>query len=184
MSEISELIEQADGGSRQARDRLFSAAYGELRRLAMSRLYRGGRSATLGTTALVHESYLRITKSASLHCRDRAAFFLYAARVMRAVIVDAVRQRGADKRGAGASCVTLDTGIQHAVGAAPLGDVVRVHESLEILEQVDAVLVRVVEMRYFGGYSDAEIAQALDVTDRTVRRYWRKARQLLRPMLL
>lgn len=182
MSDISELVRHAEGGNRQARDQLFVAAYGELRRLAMSRLYRGGRSTVLGTTALVHESYLRITRSASLNCRDRAAFFLYAARVMRAVIVDAVRERQACKRGAGAVHMTLDTALLDA-HASPAADVLRVHESLAMLEQVDPTLARVVEMRYFGGYSDIEIAQALDVTDRSVRRYWHRARQLLQVML-
>jgi RNA polymerase sigma factor (TIGR02999 family) len=176
------LLASAQDGDRNARDALFAAAYRELRRLAHLRLRDGGRNTVLDTTALVHESYLRLVRSGELKLDDRRSFFGYAAQVMRSVIVDSARARLAERRGGNAQKLSLATDLVHELGQGEEG-IVQVHEALQALEQVDARAAQMVEMRYFGGYSDKEIAETLAVTERTVQRDWEKAKALLRAML-
>ncbi len=175
-------VNQSDPGEPAAIpvDVMFSSAYAELRRLARSRLRDGGRNTVLDTTALVHETYLRVSKSASTPFPDRPRFLVYAGRAMRSIIIDLVRQRQAERHGGGALHLTL-TGDAMEQAALPAGEehILRVHEALEELAKVDARMAQVVEMRYFAGLSDAEIASALDVGERTVRRDWEHARLLL-----
>lgn len=178
MSDITELIRQLAAGDGTARERLFAAAYDELRKLARSRLRDGGRNTYLDTAALVHESYLRFLQGGRLRSEDRRAFFAYASRVMRSVIIDSVRERQAARRGGDLTELTLDTQIAAELPAGEK-EVLDVHEALLRLEQAEPRLAQVVEMRYFGGYTETEIAEALDVTERTVRRDWEKARLLL-----
>jgi len=179
MGQLTDLLGRIQGGDAAARDTLFAAAYAELHRLAQGRLRHGGRNTLLDTTGLVHESYLRFAGAGKLRAEDRRAFFAYASRVMRSVILNSVRERIALKRGGG------DAQPAAAPGAAPSdlrGDeqtVLDVHEALEDLEQADPRLARIAEMRYFGGYSEKEIAETLEVTERTVQRDWEKARLLL-----
>lgn len=179
---IAALVQRANAGEPGAQDALFAASYDELRRLARARLRDGGRSTVLDTHALVHESYLRVLRGRELRAQTRQAFFAYASAVMRSVIVDTVRERQALRRGGDLARCTLDTGVADAL---PTGedDVLHVHEALLQLAQVEPRLAQVVEMRYFGGYADDEIAAALGVTDRTVRRDWDKARRLLVALL-
>lgn len=178
MAELTQLLRKVREGDDGARDALFAAAYSGLQQLARARLRQGGRSTLLDTRSLVHESYLRCVQSGTLRAEDRRAFFAYASQVMRSVIVTAARERSAEKRGGGQRPVTLSE--QAADGAvASEEDILRVHDALESLEQVDARLAQVVQMRYFGGYSEREIADTLDVTERTVQRLWLKARLLL-----
>ena len=179
MTEITLLLRQAAGGDAGARDALFAAAYPSLERLARARLRDGGRSTLLDTRGLVHESYLRYVKTGALRAEDRRAFFAFAAQVMRSVIVSSARERAAEKRGAGRRPLTLSTGVADGLPAAE-HEILRVHDALESLMQVDARLAQVVQMRYFGGYSEQEIAETLEVTDRTVQRLWLKARLMLR----
>ena len=160
-------------------DELFSATYAELRRLARSRLRAGGRNTVLDTTALVHETYLRLSKSIGAQCPDRVQFFVYAGKVMRSVIVDIVRQRQTERRGGGVPHITLTGNLQGAGDIAGEEQILRVSEALEELAKVDKRMAQVVEMRYFGGLTDQEIGQALGVTDRTVRRDWEQARLFL-----
>jgi RNA polymerase sigma factor (TIGR02999 family) len=161
-------------------DDMFSAAYVELRRLAHSRLRGGGRNTVLDTTVLVHETYLRVSKAALTPFPDRLRFLVYAGRAMRSIIVDMVRQRQAERHGGGVPHLTL-TGDALELAALPAGEehILRVHEALAELEGVDMRMARVVEMRYFAGLSDVEIAGALDIGERTVRRDWEHARLLL-----
>ena len=182
MESLTVLIQQVQTGDAGARDRLFAAAYGELRKLARSRLRYGGRNTFLDTTALVHESYLKFLNGGQLRADDRRAFFAYSARIMRSVIIDTVRERRAERRGGDLVEVTLNT---QAAAGLPSGEeeVLKVHEALDALEQSEPRLAKVVEMRYFGGYTEAEIAEALELTERTVRRDWDKARMLLLAML-
>ena len=178
MNRLTELIERVAAGEQGARDELFATAYAELRKLARSRLRGGGRNTVLQTTALVHESYLRFLSAGELQLRDRQAFFAYASKVMRSVIIDAVRERQAQRRGGCAEDLTLDT---QAADMLP-GDeaeILHVHEALLALEAAEPRLAKVVEMRYFGGYTEQEVAEALGLTERTVRRDWDKARLLL-----
>jgi RNA polymerase sigma factor (TIGR02999 family) len=182
LDDLSALIRSVNAGEAGAQDSLFAAAYGELRKLARARLYDGGRNTVLDTTALVHESYLRFMRSGQLRSEDRRAFFAYASNVMRSVIVDAVRERQAQRRGGDLARLTLTTQFSEELPAGE-DEVLQVHEALQSLAQAEPRLARVVEMRYFGGYSEAEIAEALGVADRTVRRDWEKARLMLLAML-
>jgi RNA polymerase sigma factor (TIGR02999 family) len=178
MTQLTELLRQIRAGDTQARDALFAAAYPELHRLARARLRDGGRNTVLDTTCLVHESYLRFMRAGELRAEDRRAFFAYASQVMRSVIVNSVRERVAQKRGGEWRPLTLSTNIEANV-AENEDMVLRVHEALEALEQADPRLAQVAQMRYFGGYSEQDIAETLDVTERTVQRDWEKARLIL-----
>ena len=167
--------------TRQGED-LFELLYHELRRLARARLAAGGRHVLLDTTALVHESFLRLQGAGKVGLTDRNHFMAYAATAMRSVIVDYVRKRASGKRGGDVEHVTLDTALGETLGATD-EEIVEVHEALDALGEVDPRLVRVVEMRYFAGLSDDEIGAALNLTGRTVRRDWERARLLLAEML-
>ena len=180
--DITVLIRRVNAGEPGAQNALFGTAYGELRKLARSRLRDGGRNTVLDTTALVHESYLRFINGGQLRSDDRRAFFAYASRVMRSVIIDTVRERRAERRGGNLQRMTLNTQV---VNGLPSGEdeLLEVHQALEVLAEAEPRLAKVVEMRYFGGYSETEIGEALGLTDRTVRRDWDKARMLLEAML-
>ncbi|MFO1425683.1 MAG: ECF-type sigma factor [Steroidobacteraceae bacterium] len=156
--------------------------YSELRRLAHARLASSRGHTLLDTTALVHESFLRLQRSGEQLPREREHFLAYAATTMRSVVVDYVRRRRAERRGGDAPHVTLNTGVAEALGACD-EEILEVHEALETLGQVDARLVQVVEMRYFAGLTELEIGRALGISDRTVRRDWERARLLLAGML-
>lgn len=179
MSELTELLRAARGGDQQAAGRAFGLLYDELKRLARAKLRQHQPLTLLDTTALVHESYLRVIGTAELPVTDRHHFFAYAARVMRSVIVDLARARMAERRGGAAEHVEFNAEVVEALPAGGEGDILRVHEALEVLAQADETLARVVEMRYFGGMSEVEIAEALGSSERTVRRHWEKARLLL-----
>jgi RNA polymerase sigma factor (TIGR02999 family) len=177
VSRLTELLGQLEAGAPRARDALFAAAYTELHRLARTRLRDGGRNTVLDTTCLVHETYLRFVSAGELRAEDRRAFFAYASQVMRSVVVDSARERIAQKRGGDWLPLTLST--QLAVNVDDHETVLKVHEALEALERADPRLAQVAQMRYFGGYSEQEIAETLDVGERTVRRDWEKARLIL-----
>lgn len=179
MGDITELIRQAHGGDPTALDRLFEAIYPDLRRIARARLRGGMAQADLGTTALVHECYLKMHAARRLDAPDRSRFFAYVAMAMRSIIVDIARSRASQRRGGGAVHVELDTDHEEASDRHGAAQILRVHEALEEISHHDERLSRLVEMRYFGGYEDEEIAQALDLSVRTVRRDWQKARLLL-----
>ncbi len=178
MAELTSLLAAARQGDAQAAGAAFSLLYADLQRLARARLRQHQTMTLLDTSSLVHEAYLKLVGAQALPVVDRQHFFAYASRVMRSVIVDFARARMAERRGGGAEHVVLDTALGERL-SAPENDVLRVHEALDVLAQADARLAQVVEMRYFGGLSEAEIAQALDVSERTVRRDWEKARLLL-----
>jgi RNA polymerase sigma factor (TIGR02999 family) len=178
MSDITDLILRARSGDSAAVGALFDALYPDLRRIAHARLSRNVRDTLLDTTALVHECFVKLAGAQRLQAEDRVHFLAYAATAMRSVVVDFARARAAERRGGGAAHITLNTAI---VDGTPAGEdeILRVHEALADIGRLDARLVQVVEMRYFGGMTDEEIAAALGVTDRTVRRDWNKARLLL-----
>jgi RNA polymerase sigma factor (TIGR02999 family) len=161
---------------------LFASTYGELRKLAHARLRAGGRNTVLDTASLVHESYLRFAGAGRLRLEDRLHFMRWAGRVMRSVIVDVARRRQAERRGGAVAHITLTTQIDAPI-AGGQDEILRVHDALDELASLDARMAQVVEMRYFGGMTEPEIAEALGITDRTVRRDWEKARLLLREAL-
>ena len=178
MTEITALLRAAVGGDRIAADQAYALLYADLRRLARSRLRKSGEMTLLDTTALVHESFLRLNGGRALDFPDRHHFLAYAAKVMRAVVVDLVRARLADRRGGEAEHVTLHTTVVDGK-ATREDEVLRVHEALDELAALEPRLAQVVELRYFGGLSEAEVAAALGVTERTVQRDWQKARMFL-----
>lgn len=178
LAELTRLLREAQAGDAQARDALFAAAYPGLQQLARARLRGGGRNTVLDTRSLVHESYLRYLQAGELQAEDRRAFFAYASQIMRSVIVNSARDRAAQKRGGGWRPLTLSTHISEQT-PDDREIVLEVHEALESLARIDARLAQVVEMRYFGGYSEQEIAETLDITERTVQRLWLKARLML-----
>ncbi len=176
--DLTELIHRAQAGDAGAADALFAATYPELRRLARARLRTGGRNTLLDTTSLDHEWYVRFVRTSRVRLEDRTHFMRYAGRAMRAVIVDFARRRAAERRGGGRPREEL--GIPGADGEAAGADqILRVHEALDELGKLEPRLAQVVELRYFVGLTEAEIASALELTDRTVRRDWEKARLLL-----
>lgn len=178
MSDVTELIAQARAGDRPALDRLFELLYPELRRLAHARLSRHDRSGDLGTTALVNECYVKFASAERLNATDRPHFHAYCAAAMRSIIVDMARASHAERRGGGVDALPLDTDVGDG---QPVDDreILAVHDALGDLQRIDARLAQVVEMRYFGGMSEADIGKSLGVTERTVRRDWQKARLLL-----
>ena len=178
MNQLTELLGRLHTGDTEARNALFAAAYAELHRLARARLRDGGRNTLLDTTCLVHEAYLRFVTAGELRAEDRRAFFAYASEVMRSVIVNSVRERIAQKRGGDRRRLTLSTQLAANV-AEDEETILKVHEALEALAQADARSAQVALMRYFGGYNEQEIAETLDITERTVRRDWEKARLIL-----
>lgn len=174
--EITTLLRNAEAGDPEAVDRLFTAVYAELRRLA-HRERGASPAATLSTTELVHETFLKLSRGASWSPRDRYHFFATAGRAMRMVLVDDARRRMRDKRGGGRALIPLD----EAGAAIPerSEDLLALDQALSDLEATSPELARIVEWRFFAGISVDDIAAALEVSDRTVRRQWRAARAFL-----
>jgi RNA polymerase sigma factor (TIGR02999 family) len=178
MTEITQLLQAASQGDRAAADRVVSQLYGELQRLARQRMRLSGDVTLLDTTALVHEAWLRLAGAQPTGFEDRRHFLAYASRVMRNVVIDAVRARRAERRGGDQAALTLNTAVME-MGPQSDDRILRIHEALDELSDVEPRLAQVVEMRYFGGLLEQEIADALGVTERTVQRDWQKARLFL-----
>jgi RNA polymerase sigma factor (TIGR02999 family) len=172
---ISTLIASAEGGSRPAADALFSALYAELHRLARRQLARG--PSPLGTTTLLHEAYLDIAAREGVVFPDRGRFMAYAARVMRGLIIDYARNRKAQKRGGGFEISSL--GAEVTDPATDDKALARISEAIDELAAVDPLLAQVVDLKFFCGFSFAEIATMRGLSERTVQRQWEKARILL-----
>jgi RNA polymerase sigma factor (TIGR02999 family) len=164
--------------SSEAVEKLYAEHYPELRRIAHARLVSGGRNTVLDTTALVHESFLKLCGISAAAFPDRSRFFVYAGKVMRSVIVDLVRQRQSQRHGGDIGLVTLTTQIEDPANSGE-AQILRIDEALKRLAELDPRMAQVVELRYFAGMTEPEIAEALGVTDRTVRRDWQQARLLL-----
>ena len=176
--DITTLLDRARSGAAYDRDALFARLYPELRKLAHWRLRRNPTLSLLNTGSLVNEACLRLMQANELSFPDRARFFAYASSTMRSIIVDEVRRRSAERRGGSIEHVELDTDAIDATRDDE-AEITRVHDALDELAALDQRLAQVVEMRYFGGLSEAEVALALGVTERTVQRDWSKARLLL-----
>lgn len=171
-SEITLLLHQLSAGDAGARDRLYTALYPELKRLARSHLA-GHAPMTLEPAALIHEVWLRSGgQEAALH---RGQFFAHASKVMRSVIVDHLRERHADKRGGGLQVTLSTTALEQL--APP--DMLKLDDVLQMLARADGRAHQVVEMRFFGGLELEEIAALLEVSVPTIKRDWRKARAFL-----
>lgn len=175
--EITQLLVSISGGDRRALNRLFPIVYAELRALAHRQLARIRPGDTLQTTALVHEAYLKLLGAARPEWHDRRHFFAVASRAMRQISVDYARTQMAQKRGGAAPVLSLDE--QQLPVADRAYELVLLDGALTELESVSERPARIVELRFFGGLSVEETASALDISERTVKREWRKARAFL-----
>jgi RNA polymerase sigma factor (TIGR02999 family) len=176
VSEITELLAGARGGDTSKLDEVFDALYPELKRLAAARAAVLAPGATLSTTELVHETYLKVVGSSSLDARDRRHFFACASKVMREILIDYLRAGSAAKRGGGVRPVTLPS----QVGGVVLDtDLLDLHRALDDLDQVNPSLRAVAELRYFAGLSCEDIAELEECSVRTVQRNWKRARAFL-----
>ena len=176
-TDITALLQLARDGGRTAFDELFAGVYRELRRVAGRQMRREREGHTLYPTALVHEAYLRLVGQAQVGWRDRAHFLGVAARAMRQILVDHARRRVALKRGGGA-VVTVATDVA-APAPVQAEELLALDAALDSLGEHDERLRQVVEMRFFAGADEEEIARMLGVTPRTVQRDWVKARAWL-----
>jgi RNA polymerase sigma factor (TIGR02999 family) len=179
---VSELIAAADRGEFQGGQAaaLFATLYQQLHRLARRELHRNPGAVTLSATTLLHEAYLDL-QSRAANFPDRGRFFAYAARAMRGLIVDHVRQRKAHKRGGEFQFTSFDTtDAQELAAEQPLE---ALNAALDALAQADPALAELVELKYFCGFDLAEIAVMRGVADRTVQRHWDKARAFLKHAL-
>ena len=160
---------------------LFATLYEELKRIAQRELRRGGREMTLGATTLLHEAYMSISKREGLEFPDRAHFMAYAARAMRRLVIDYARSRQSLKRGGEFEIASLPADVpEHAVDHAELE---RLSEAIERLARAEPRLAQVVDLKYFGGFSFADIAAMWGISERTVQRDWEKARLFLYRLL-
>jgi RNA polymerase sigma factor (TIGR02999 family) len=175
---VTALLARVNAGEQGAFDRLFPLVYAQLRGAA-DRLLRSERPEhTLQPTALVHEAYLKLVGSSPLPSQDRAQFFAIAARAMRQILVDHARRRSSGKRGGGAPMEAL-SGLEAAPNAMQADELVALDDALARLSRVSPRLRTVVELRFFAGLDENEIASQLNVTTRTVQRDWAKARAWL-----
>ena len=170
---LSSLIEAAEARSGPAADALFSALYNELRRLANRELARQGQFSNLSATTLLHEAYIEMAGREGSAFPDRARFMGYAAKVMRGLIIDHARNRSAQKRGGHFEITSMGAEIDDPVDAQEL---THISEVLDELAQVDAPLAEIVDLRFFCGFTFAEIAAMKNISERTVQRQWEKAR--------
>jgi RNA polymerase sigma factor (TIGR02999 family) len=175
MGELTVLLQRATAGDCEARDPLYRLLYPELMRLARGHLSRAG-TVSLDARGLLHEAYLRLGDGQNAPNANRRVFFAYASKVMRSVVIDYLRERGAQKRGQGARSVTMSHAADSIFAKHPLPEI---EDALNALARVDERAFRVVEMRYFAGLSEEEVAEALQVSLATVGRDWRKARAFL-----
>ncbi len=179
--DVTLLLDRLAEGDRSAEEALMPRVYLELHRLAMARLRSERLGHTLQATALVHEVYLRMCRAEDFKCQNRAHFFRISAQLMRRILVDYARQRGAQKRNDGAQLQPLDETI--AVSATQSSQALEVDELLERLATLSPRQAQIVEMRFYGGLTEEEIALALGKSVRTIRRDWLMARAWLHEQL-
>lgn len=173
-SMISSLMGEAERGDPSAGQKLFAALYAELHRLAQRELVRRGTGVSLSPTTLLHEAYLDIAGQKGPTFPDEARFMGYAVRVMRGLIIDHVRRRGALKRGGHFEITRL--GTAPAEGLAEERELTSLSDALDELAETDPPLAQVVDLKFFCGFSFAEIAALHSVSERTAQRQWEKAR--------
>ncbi len=177
---VTALIVAADAGDRAAREQLFTTLYRELHRLAARQLHARGGGEALGATTLLHECWLDMADR-DLEFPDRGRFLAYAARAMRGLVVDSIRERKAIKRGGAFHLTVLDTQVADETPAPD--EMTALRDALADLEEADAPLASLVDLKFFCGLSTAEIASLRGVSERTVERDWHKVRLLLHDTL-
>ena len=178
MSDVTVLLRKLAADDPAAIGQLFELLYSDLHRMARARLAHNESITLLDTTGLAHEAFLRLRESGRIDLDSRGQFMAYVSKVLRSVIVDFARKRNAERRGGDQVRVTLNTEIAEAI-SSPIDDIERINDALIELEQSDPRLKQVVEMRFFGGLTEKEIAEVLGLSDRTVRSDWERARLLL-----
>ena len=176
--EVTQLLADWGQGDRSALDKLLPLVHAELRRIAQRQMNQERPGHTLQATALVNEAYLKLAGQQGFEWQNRAHFFAVAAQVMRHILIDHARAHARDKRGGGAVQVSLDEGA--VLAAEQAEHVIALDEALRTLEQVDPQKGKIVELRYFGGLSVEEAAEALDISPATVKREWATARAWLK----
>src|SRR5215475_1024856 len=169
-STISSLITAAESGDSAATDALFAALYAELHRMAKRELARQGAPPSLSVTTLLHEAYLQMAGRNGVSFPDRPRFMGYAARVMRGLIIDRVRSKQAVKRGGQFEITSLDSEAGENVPDAR--ELTSVSEALDRLEKIEPALAEIVDLKFFCGFSFAEIAAMRQISERTVQRKW------------
>jgi RNA polymerase sigma factor (TIGR02999 family) len=175
-NDITGWLQAWSRGDETALDRLTPVVYAELRQRARRLMGRERGGHSLQPTALIHEAYLRLVGSAPVDWRDRGHFYALSARLMRQILVDHARSRGRTKRGAGAMPIAFDETV---MGPRETPDLVRLDDALHALAETDARKSRVIELRFFGGFSVDEVAAVLEVSPQTVLRDWRLAKAWL-----
>lgn len=176
---LTQLLDAARNGDAAAAQAAWPLVYPELRRIARARL-RGPGAASLATEDLLHEGFLRLAQAPGAPLADRHHFYAFASKAMRHIVIDHLRRRQAQRHGGGWQALSWDTAMVDA--AAPEADADRLlalDAALDALTALEPALAQVVELRFFGGYTEVETAQALGLSDRTVRRHWTKARAFL-----
>lgn len=174
---LATLVSRADGGDAAAREALFATLYADLHRLAQAQIRRAGQPLTLGATTLLHEAYLDISKRDAAAFPDRNRFLGYAARAMRGLVINYVRSRRVRKRGGDLTFVALDESRDALPGAET--DLDALGTALDELATLQPDLAELVDLKFFCGFSFAEVAAIRGVSDRTIQRDWAKARLLL-----
>ena len=172
-STLRPLVEAAERGDRSAADALFSTLYSELHRISKRELARQGMPVSLGATTLLHQAYIEIAGRDAASFPDRSRFMAYASRVMRGLIIDYARNRNAQKRGGQFHITSADTALDQIADDREL---THIGEALDELATIDASLVEVVDMKFFCGFTFAEIAAMKNLSERTIQRQWDKAR--------
>lgn len=180
-ADITTLLASAEGGDRAAADAVFTALYEELHRMARRELARRGSGVTLGATTLLHDAYLNISGREGTAFPDRNRFMGYASRVMRGIIIDYARSRQAQKRGGQFEITALRTDVAEVLADA--AELTRISDALDELATIDGRLSRIVDLKFFCGFSFLEIAGMMGVSERTVQRDWEKARIYLHQRL-
>ncbi len=178
--QLERLIQSAEHGDAASREELFSVLYEELHRLAQRELRRGA-FLTMSPTTLLHETYLNLSGRDSVRFPDRVRFLAYAARAMRGLIIDYVRSRHAQKRGGGFEFTSLPT--EAPVAAHEDAELEGIGEALSVLGEIEPRLAQVVDLKFFCGFSFAEIGGVMGTSERTAQRDWDKARILLQHQL-
>ncbi|HXI93888.1 MAG TPA: sigma-70 family RNA polymerase sigma factor [Blastocatellia bacterium] len=174
--DITRLLVDWSNGDQAALDELIPLVYDELRRLAARYMRRENQGHTLQTSALINEAYLRLIDQKNVQLQNRAQFFGFAAQLMRRILVDHARSRSRIKRGGGVQMVSL---AEQAVMANDVAEVIALDDALKNLAEMDPRKAQIVEMKFFGGLTNEEVAEVLKVTSRTVEREWRKAKAWL-----
>lgn len=167
------LTEAAERGDQSAADALFSALYSELHRVSKRELARQGGAVSLGATTLLHQAYIEMAGNEGASFPDRGRFMAYASRVMRGLIIDHARSRSAQKRGGQFHITSTSAALEHP---ADDHELTRIGEALDELAKIDASLTEIVDLKFFCGFTFAEIAAMKAISERTVQRQWEKAR--------